>query len=139
MSAILLLVVRLLIAIGLYAFLGWAFWTLYQDLVAQSRSLSVSALPKLSLKVQGEPNPRLYQQLEITIGRDIACDLRLTDPTVSGRHARIRYHQGQWWLEDFHSTNGTFLNQARLTEPMVLTVSDEIRCGQVSIEVENLS
>lgn len=139
MSAIILLIVRILIAIGLYAFLGWAFWTLYQDLLAQSRSLSLEALPRLSLKVQSEPTVRAFQQLEITIGRETSCDLCLADSTVSGHHARIVYRQGQWWLEDLNSTNGTFLNQTRLTEPMVITSGDEIRCGQVCFDIENLS
>ncbi|RCK72285.1 MAG: FHA-domain-containing protein [Anaerolineae bacterium] len=139
MSAILLLVVRILIAAGLYAFLAWAFWTLYQDLLYQSRTLSLQALPKLSLWVSNEPAPRTYQQLEINIGRNASCDLCLADTTVSGRHARILYRQGQWWLEDLDSTNGTYLNQIRLNEPMVLTVGDEIRCGQVRLDIENLS
>lgn len=139
MSEILLLLVRILIAVGLYAFLGWAFWTIYQDLALQSRALTLEALPKISLGVQGESHPRRFQQLEIVIGREIGCDLRLTDSTVSGRHARIGFRQGQWWLEDLNSTNGTFLNQTRLTEPMVITAGDEIRCGQVQISIENLS
>jgi|DewCreStandDraft_4_1066084.scaffolds.fasta_scaffold00003_599 pSer/pThr/pTyr-binding forkhead associated (FHA) protein len=139
MSAILLLVVRILIAAGLYAFLAWAFWTLYQDLLYQSRTLSLQALPKLSLWVSNEPAPRTYQQLEINIGRNASCDLCLADTTVSGHHARILYRQGQWWLEDLDSTNGTYLNQMRLNEPMVLTIGDEIRCGQVRMDIENLS
>lgn len=139
MSAIALLVIRILIAIGLYSFLGWAFWTLYRDLAVQSRTLSREALPKLSLMVAAEQQPRSYQQLEIFVGREGGCDLVLQDSTVSGRHARFIYRQGQWWLEDLNSTNGTFLNQLRLTEPMVITTGDEIRCGQVRLEVENLS
>ncbi len=139
MSEILFLVVRMLIAVGLYVFLGWAFWTIYQDLVFQSRSLTPAALPKIALSIEGEAKLRSFQQLEIVIGREVGCDLRLTDSTVSGRHARIRFRQEQWWLEDLNSTNGTFLNQTRLTEPMVLTGGDQIRCGQVQIEVANLS
>ncbi len=139
MSAIALLVVRILLAVGLYAFLGWAFWTLYRDLVIQSRSLSADALPKLSLKVQGEQKLHSFQKLEVLVGREAGCDVHLVDSTVSGRHARLIYRQGQWWLEDLNSTNGTFLNQMRLAEPMALTVGDLIRCGQVEFEIENLA
>lgn len=139
MSAIFLLVVRIFIALGLYTFLGWAFWTLYQDLIAQSRTLSLEALPRLSLRVPDEPTPRIYQQLEINIGRDAGCNLCLADSTVSSHHARILYRQGQWWLEDLNSTNGTYLNQTRLAEPVVLTGGDVIRCGQVQFSIENLS
>jgi len=41
------------------------------------------------------------------IGRDPGCDLRLDDPMVSRRHARVRLERGIWLIEDLGSRNGT--------------------------------
>ena len=43
------------------------------------------------------------------IGRSRTCDLRLTDPTVSGRHAELLLLDGSIHLADLGSTNGTYL------------------------------
>jgi hypothetical protein len=46
----------------------------------------------------------------ITIGRNSACDIVLTDSCVSSRHAWIGPVDGKITLRDLKSTNGTFLN-----------------------------
>ena len=72
-----------------------------------------------------------FSQPEVIIGRSASCDVTLEDKTVSGRHARLAYHHGQWWLEDLASTNGTFLNGDPVGAPVVITHGDQVRCGQV--------
>jgi hypothetical protein len=47
---------------------------------------------------------------ELLIGRSSACDIVLTDPSVSRRHVRLVYRDGKWVVHDLHSTNGTMLN-----------------------------
>ncbi len=54
----------------------------------------------------------------LTIGKAPECDVRLHDPWVSWRHARLRREDGQWVLEDLGSTNGTYRN----TEPLTRAV-----------------
>lgn len=46
----------------------------------------------------------------MTIGRSPRCDIVLSDPRVSSRHAWIGLVDGQTILRDLKSTNGTFLN-----------------------------
>jgi hypothetical protein len=49
-------------------------------------------------------------QEELLLGRHHACDIVLSDPSVSRRHARLRFHDGRWMLRDLESTNGTRVN-----------------------------
>ncbi len=56
--------------------------------------------------------------LECRIGRSRDNDLTLPDhegAQASALHAVARYERGQWWIYDLNSTNGTFLNGARVT------------------------
>jgi len=136
-GAVLVLVLRIALAAVLYAFVGWAFYTLWRDLNQQSRTLASHKIPPLLLKVQGEQEtePRYFSNPELIIGRDPQCDLHIQNDTVSARHSRLSYHHRQWWIEDMHSTNGTYLNQERLTTPTVMITGDELRCGQVTLTV----
>jgi predicted component of type VI protein secretion system len=61
-----------------------------------------------------------------TLGRDVGCDIVLGDPEVSRQHARLTRTPGGYVLEDLGSTNGTFVNNERLTSPQVLHSGDLI-------------
>lgn len=138
MSDIIVLVVRILLAACLYAFLGWAFFSIWKDLQSQGNILSLRKAPSLKLALQQpgkETTHRALQQSDVSIGRDPACDIILDDDSVSARHARMSFHHGQWWIEDLGSTNGTRLNQASITTPTVLTSGDQIECGHTAIIV----
>src|SRR5574338_61120 len=138
MSGLIALALRLLLALALYAFLGWALWTLWRDIQREADRVVTRRAPGISLAVQkaGQLTAiKYFIQPEIALGRDPACDIPIMDETVSARHARLVYHHGQWWLEDLNSTNGTRLNQAMVTTPTVLTSGDEIDLGQVRVSV----
>lgn len=136
-SSVILLLLRVLIALALYAFLGWGLWTLWRDLRRQSQGLGPAPVPPLRLLLTSEAGarPRRFTQPEFTIGRDLANELCIDDPTVSSRHARLAFRQGQWWVDDLHSTNGTFINSESVTTPLVLASGDERRLGQVTFQV----
>jgi hypothetical protein len=51
---------------------------------------------------------------ELTIGRHPACDVVLNDPSVSRHHARLRFRDGTWILQDLDSRNGTWVNDVRV-------------------------
>jgi hypothetical protein len=53
-------------------------------------------------------------QSELVIGRHDACDVVLTNPTVSRRHALLVFRDGSWVLRDLESTNGTVVNRVRV-------------------------
>lgn len=138
MSAIIVLIFRVLMAIALYGFLGWAFYTLWRDFKQQSDALSAQKLPEISLYLRADPAQpvKIYRQPEITIGRDPTCDFTLLDETVSAHHASLTYHHHQWWVEDHKSTNGTYLNKEPLITATVIISGDELRCGSKIMEIK---
>ncbi len=136
MSGPVVLALRALLALGLYAFLAWAFVNLWRDVQQEGTLLSGRRVPPISLTVAGrKPKTRRYTQSEIVIGRDPACECPAEDDSVSARHARLSYHHNQWWLEDLGSMNGTRLNDQLVTMPTVLVSGDEFACGETRILV----
>jgi len=138
MSGLIVLALRLILTFTLYGFLGWAFFVLWREVQRQAHSLANRRVPGISLTVRsGRTTPviRHFSQPEITLGRDPNCDVLVGDETVSTRHAQLRYHHGQWWLDDLSSTNGTRLNKLPVTMPTVLTSGDEIQCGKTELIV----
>src|SRR5215207_575041 len=68
------------------------------------------------------------------VGRDPGCDVVVSDQTVSRRHARLEWSNGQLWLEDLGSLAGTFVNNQRLASAQPLNPGDRIRLGGRSLE-----
>ncbi|MCZ7674213.1 MAG: FHA domain-containing protein [Chloroflexi bacterium] len=54
---------------------------------------------------------------------------------VSRHHARIYRSGSQWFIEDLSSTNGTFVNETRLTpgQPTLLPNGSQVRCSRLSL------
>ncbi len=71
---------------------------------------------------------KLATQPSMIVGRDDSCDLTMAHPGVSKHHAMITRESGQISIKDLGSTNGTFVNGARITQ-VVLNNGDEIRIG----------
>ncbi|PWI41188.1 FHA domain-containing protein [Streptomyces sp. ICBB 8177] len=72
----------------------------------------------------------------ITLGRAHDSTIVLDDDYASSRHARIYPDRdGQWIVEDLGSTNGTYLDRARLTTPTPIPLGAPIRIGKTVIEL----
>jgi len=69
---------------------------------------------------------------EMVIGRSGNSDVVINDSFASTRHARVYEKDGQYWLEDLGSTNGTFLNGVQLKKPVVLADGDGLKVGGVT-------
>jgi adenylate cyclase len=65
-----------------------------------------------------------------SLGRTPANTIVLESPKVSRRHALIHVQNiGEFWLIDFGSSNGTFLNKRRIHQPLRLNDGDQITVG----------
>lgn len=132
MSAIIVLILRLLFSISLYIFLFLAIYRMWIGFVKPKNSDSMK-IPEISLLLDDQEKPTSYNKNEISIGRDDDNDLTIDDETVSSQHAKIVYEKGNWMLEDLSSTNGTFLNNQRIYTPTVLIKGDEVMLGKRSL------
>jgi len=138
MSGEVVLGLRILAAACLYGLLGLAFYTIWKELRRQGETAEERKVPPILLSwlVDGQEQVREFSQPGVTLGRDPASDCALKDETVSARHAVLSFHHRQWWLEDLKSTNGTFLNDEKVEVPTVIVPGDEIRCGQIPVQVD---
>lgn len=71
----------------------------------------------------------------VTIGRAHDSTLVLADDFASARHARLVPHDGQWLIEDLGSTNGTYLDRAKVTRPMPVPLGAPVRIGKTVLEL----
>jgi hypothetical protein len=72
---------------------------------------------------------------ELLVGRHPRCDLVLAEPTVSRRHARLRFRDGSWALQDLGSTNGTTINGLRVGRCQ-LRAGDHLMLGDQHLIVD---
>lgn len=131
-----LVIARGFLALVLYAFLAFLLWTLWTDVRLVSPRLDRA--PDAHLVILEGPAAGGSVPLRQTseVGRVAGNVIQLEDETVSARHARLSYQNGQWWLEDMASRNGTQLNEIPVEEPLVVAYGDEIRFGRVRVKLE---
>jgi pSer/pThr/pTyr-binding forkhead associated (FHA) protein len=72
---------------------------------------------------------------QITIGRSNDATLVLNDDYASSRHARLFPQDGQWIVEDLGSTNGTYLDRQKVTQPTPVPTGVPIRIGKTVLEL----
>ncbi len=72
----------------------------------------------------------------VLIGRAPSCTLVLDDDYSSSRHARVFPDGDQWLVEDMGSTNGTFLDDQRVTSAVPVRPGAQIRVGQSVLELQ---
>lgn len=73
----------------------------------------------------------------ILIGRADDSTLVLDDDYASTRHARISLQGEDWYVEDLGSTNGTYLDRAKVTGPTRVPLGVPVRIGKTVIELRS--
>jgi pSer/pThr/pTyr-binding forkhead associated (FHA) protein len=72
---------------------------------------------------------------EVTVGRAAGCQVTVDDTYASQLHARVFTRDGQVFVEDLGSTNGTYLNRRKVTGPMPLQRGDKLQIGNTVLEL----
>ncbi len=135
MSAVLVLFLRGLFALALFVFLGTIMFVLWKDLQHTIKRSTNYSITPITLTIRSDQVSRTFNQPEFYIGRDAQADMLIQNETLSAIHARVFFKNQRWMIEDLQSTNGTFINEERLSTPAVLVNEDLVSCGQVVIQV----
>jgi hypothetical protein len=119
----------------------------------RTRSRAPSARDRLPAAPKGspgrlkviEPADRKGQAFdlaeELTVGRAAGCQVKVDDTYASQLHARIFRKEGELFVEDLGSTNGTYLNRRgtrnkeKVTGPLGLKLGDRLMIGKTVLEV----
>ena len=73
---------------------------------------------------------------ELTVGRAGGCGVMIPDDTfVSQLHARVFRRDGDLYVEDLGSTNGTYLNDKKITAAVAMRKGDKLKIGKTTMEV----
>jgi hypothetical protein len=126
--------------IGLLFTLFVIIWREYRSMSVQveSRRRSYGQLVVLReidgrLMLTGESYPLLPLT---SLGRSPTNTIPINDTFASSEHALVAMRNGQWWIEDRNSRNGTLLNDLPITEAMVITHGDIISIGKMRFRLE---
>ncbi len=96
-------------------------------------------LPGTLVVLDGPTAGRAHQlgSAPATMGRSPDCDIPLEDDYASGRHARLFPQGSRWFLEDLGSTNGTYLDEQRLTRAAAVDAGRPFRVGKSVLELRS--
>jgi pSer/pThr/pTyr-binding forkhead associated (FHA) protein len=138
---ILLLALRILLALLLYAFLAAVLLTLWRDLreatTGREPVRRAGQLVVLETTDETLAAGRTFPLQSVTsIGRSPNNTVLIPDTYASAQHALLTWREGQWWLEDRDSRNGTLLNGTRISGPTVVSAGDVIGIGGVQLKLE---
>ncbi len=140
---VLIFLIRLLFSVLLYVFLGALFFFLWRDIKLAARHQIAPAVrerPGQLRVLRGRDGFSEGTVLHLTpfttIGRSDTNTITISDPYASSEHALLSWRNGQWWLEDRDSRNGTLLNETPVETPLIVGHGDVIGIGQMQLKFE---
>jgi FHA domain len=86
-------------------------------------------------RAEGRPRVVPLNGVEVTFGRAADSTVVLDDPYASEHHARVFREGDEWLIVDQGSTNGTLLNQTKVSAPTPIAAGDQVRIGKTVVEV----
>ncbi len=140
---VILFVLRLTAGVLLMVWLGALFvvmWRDYRSAVQEAQASRRTYGQLIGLReIDGSylRTGQIYPLLSLTsIGRAPTNTITVDDNFASNEHAFVALRNGQWWLEDRRSRNGTTLNGMMVKQPIVITDGDVIGIGQLRFQLE---
>jgi pSer/pThr/pTyr-binding forkhead associated (FHA) protein len=114
------------------------------QIISPGQAAAAGLAPRVPARLVVVESPALKRgeeirvdSIPISIGRGGQNDVTLDgDEFSSAQHARFEARRDGLWVEDLGSTNGTFVNGARVTTPRRLGKGDVVRVGQSDFRVE---
>lgn len=88
---------------------------------------------------QQETGPIRLTHFPCTIGRGRDCEARLNLHRISRRHVRLELDDDRIVVEDLGSTNGTFVNEDRISGPTTLNPGDRLHIADYAFCVESFA
>jgi hypothetical protein len=139
--AVLLWAVRIAFLVLLYLFLIRAFGALQRALgtetAANARPSGIAHLVvQRSVRGAARVGDRLPLRAVNSIGRDAGNDIVINDEAASAKHALLEFADGEWWIEDAGSTNGTVINGELVRSRERLQYGDEVGIGRIAMRLE---
>ena len=140
MFEIVSLVVKYIFVLIVYLFIFAIIRMIYLDIrsMSASKANTAGSYPYLKLLNQRESLSFKVEEAytldrSISIGREASNNVVIGDLFLSKRHAFFQVKDGQVFIEDLNSRNGTYLNGTRINqnEKIVLADGDKIKLGNV--------
>ncbi|MDX1510073.1 MAG: FHA domain-containing protein [Nitriliruptorales bacterium] len=152
MTIVVLTVFKLLLLLLLYLFLARALRVVTADLYGPRKATVAPqrpavATPRPSRRPRKAPRQLVVHTSDrkptvisldgerLVMGRADEVDVLVDDPYVSDLHAELVQTDDGWAVRDLGSTNSTFLNGAKVTQPTLIGAGDQLRLGKTRIEV----
>ena len=85
--------------------------------------------------VEGATDAQISLKLPTIVGRSGQAALKVRTSVVSREHCRLFEKNGSLFVEDLHSSNGTFVNEEKITEATKMATGDFLKVGPVTLEV----
>lgn len=86
---------------------------------------------------EGDDESILVYPIPFSVGRRPGCSLQLNFKTISGNHAELTLDHDQLWVSDLNSTNGTYVNGRRITQPTPLREEDLLQFADLAFRVKS--
>jgi hypothetical protein len=139
--AVLLWAVRIAFLLLLYLFLIRSFSALWRAMrVEEAVAEKPAGLAYLVVQRSHSGGPRTGERLPLravtSIGRDAGNDIVVNDEAASAQHAVVTFRDGEWWVEDAGSTNGTVVNGTKIWAAERVHFGDEVTIGRIGMRLE---
>ena len=105
--------------------------------IGEEADTSWTLLPGTGKSKDHDQDSVLVYPVPFSVGRRPGCSLQLNYKTISGNHAELRLENDQLWVIDLTSTNGTYVNGRRITEPTPLREEDLLQFADLAFRVKS--